>query len=197
MIKSQKYKFNKPQQTVTMQELWKVIDDIENAYAYINQQIAASSGGGGTVTSVTDDGNGVVVVDNTNPTTPIIQFAGVNVDGITITGDGTAGSPLVSAAGSGFTYTTTLVNTTPYTIVPVTAYNVYYVDATAGNIIINFPTAVGNLAWYVIKKIDSSSNTVTLTPNGAETIDGLSTQTIRFQNTSVDVYSDGANLLMA
>lgn len=151
----------------------------------------------GGVTSVTDDGNGVVTVDNTVPTAPVIQFQGVNVDGVTITGDGTSGNPLVAAGASGFTYSKTLVNTTPYTIVPVSGYNVYHVDATTGTMTINFPTAVGNTAWYVVKKIDSSSNTVILDPNGAETLDGLSTQTIRFQNTSVDIYSDNSNLFIA
>ena len=157
--------------------------------------VATPSSGG--VTSVTDDGNGVVTVDNTVPTTPVIQFQGVNVDGVTITGDGTAGNPLVAAGASGFTYSKTLVNTTPYTIVPTTGYNVYNVDATAGIITINFPTAVGNVAWYVVKKIDSSANTVILDPNGAETLDGQPTQIIRFQNTSVDVYSDNSNLFIA
>lgn len=157
--------------------------------------VATPSSGG--VTSVTDDGNGVVTVDNTVPTAPVIQFQGVNVDGVTITGDGTAGNPLVAAGASGFTYSKTLVNTTPYTIVPTTGYNVYNVDATAGIITINFPTAVGNAAWYVVKKIDSSANTVILDPNGAETLDGQPTQIIRFQNTSVDVYSDNSNLFIA
>jgi hypothetical protein len=157
--------------------------------------IATPSSGG--VTSVTDDGNGVVTVDNTVPTAPVIQFQGVNVDGVTITGDGTSGNPLVAAGASGFTYSKTLVNTTPYAIVPTTGYNVYNVDATAGIITINFPTAVGNAAWYVVKKIDPSANTVILNPNGAETLDGQTTQTIRFQNTSVDIFSDNSNLFIA
>lgn len=153
--------------------------------------------GSGLVQTVTDDGNGVVTVDNTDPINPIIQFNGVNVDGVTITGDGTVGNPLVAAGASGFTYSKTLVNTTPYTIVSTTGYNVYNVDATAGAIVINFPTAVANAAWYIVKKIDSSLNTVTLTPNGAETIDGAVNKVIKFQNTSVDVYSDNSNLLLA
>lgn len=60
-----------------------------------NIVISATGGGGGSgVQSVTDDGNGVVSVDNTDPANPIIEFNGVNVDGVTITGDGTAGNPL-------------------------------------------------------------------------------------------------------
>lgn len=149
------------------------------------------------VQSVTDDGNGVVSVDNIDPINPVIQFNGVNVDGVTITGDGTIANPLVAAGASGFTYTKTLVNTTPYTIVPTSGYNTYNVDASGGAIVLNFPTAVGNAAWYIVKKIDSSLNTVTLTPNGAETIDGAVNKVIKFQNTSVDVYSDNSNLYLA
>jgi hypothetical protein len=102
----------------------------------------------------------------------------------------------ISAAGGGggFSYVPVAVSTTPYTVVPITGWYMYLVDATAGAITMNFPTAVGNNAVYTVKKVDSSANTVILTPNGAETIDGAATQTIRFQNTSVDLYSDNANL---
>jgi hypothetical protein len=99
-----------------------------------------------------------------------------------------------SAGGGSFSYTPVTVNTTPYAVVPNTGWYMYLVDATAGAITMNFPTAVGNNAVYTVKKVDNSANTVILTPNGAETIDGLATQTIRFQNTSVDLYSDNANL---
>jgi hypothetical protein len=123
----------------------------------------------------------------------VIQFK-VNISAtlgntITLNPDG-----LYSAGGGGFAYTIVNVNTTPYNIVPVTGIYVYLVDATAGSITINFPTAVGNTALYTVKKVDASVNTVVLDPNGAQTLDGLSTQTIRFQNTSVDIYSDNANL---
>lgn len=53
-----------------------------------------SGGGGGGVTSVTDDGNTVVVVDNSIPTAPVITFGGVQVDAVTIIGDGSVGNPL-------------------------------------------------------------------------------------------------------
>ena len=53
------------------------------------------------VKTITDDGNGVVSIDNTDPSNPIVEFNGVNVDGVTITGDGTSGNPLVSVGGGG------------------------------------------------------------------------------------------------
>ena len=40
--------------------------------------------------------------DNTDPLNPVVQIA---VDGVTITGDGTSGNPLVSVSGSGFQFT--------------------------------------------------------------------------------------------
>jgi hypothetical protein len=52
----------------------------------------------GEVQSVTDDGNGVVSIDNTDTANPIIEFNGVNVDGVTITGDGTSTDPLVASS---------------------------------------------------------------------------------------------------
>jgi hypothetical protein len=52
----------------------------------------------GEVQLVTDDGNGVVSVDNTDTANPVIEFNGVNTDGVTITGDGSVGSPLVAAS---------------------------------------------------------------------------------------------------
>ena len=57
----------------------------------------ASQLNAGEVESVTDDGNGVVSVDNTDTANPVIEFNGINTDGITITGDGSSGSPLVAA----------------------------------------------------------------------------------------------------
>lgn len=82
----------------------------------------ASGAGGGSVNSVTDDGNGVVTVDNTDATNPIVEFNGVNVDGTTITGDGTSGNPLVAHGGilkgttSGTdTFTTTITGVAAYT----------------------------------------------------------------------------------
>ena len=49
--------------------------------------------GGGSVMSVTG-----LNTDNTDPANPIVQ---ISVDGVTITGDGTPGNPLVSAGGGG------------------------------------------------------------------------------------------------
>ncbi len=93
-------------------------------------------------------------------------------------------------------YSIVSVSSTPYTIIPVIGTTIYLVDTSGGNVIINFPSAIGNNAVYGIKKVDSSANTITLTPFGAQTIDGQGRQTIRFQNTEIDIFSDNANLFI-
>ncbi len=128
---------------------------------------------------------GINFIEGANITINVAQNLTTNLTDVTISALG---------GGGGFSYTTVAVNTTPYAVLPITGWYMYLVDATAGNIVINFPTAVGNNAVYTVKKVDASANTVTLTPNGAETIDGAATKIIRFQNTSVDIYSDNANL---
>ena len=49
------------------------------------------------VQSVSDDGEDVVTVDNADSENPIVGFAGVNVDGSTVSGDGRKSNPLVAA----------------------------------------------------------------------------------------------------
>ena len=95
----------------------------------------ASGAGGGSVNSVTDDGNGVVTVDNTDATNPVIEFNGVNVDGTTITGDGTSGNPLVASGGI-LKGTTSGTDTFTTTITGVAAYtdgDAYLIRFTIGN----------------------------------------------------------------
>src|SRR4030067_1035165 len=67
-------------------------------------------------------------------------------------------------------------------------------NATAGAVTVSLPTAVGNTGKkFVIKKIDSSANTVTVDPNGSETIDGQATAGILAQDNAIICQSDGAN----
>lgn len=96
---------------------------------------SSAGGGGGSVNSVTDDGNGVVTVDNTDATNPVIQFNGVNVDANTMAGDGTSGNPL-TALGGILKGTASGVDTFTTTITGVTAYNdgdAYLIRFTNGN----------------------------------------------------------------
>lgn len=67
-------------------------------------------------------------------------------------------------------------------------------NATSGAIVITLPTAVGiSGKQYVIKKVDATSNSVTIDPNGAQTVDGLTTISTDTANDSVTIQSDGAN----
>jgi hypothetical protein len=66
-------------------------------------------------------------------------------------------------------------------------------DATSNAITINLPAASGNTGLtYVIKKIDSSANAVTVDGSGAETIDGSTTAVISSQ---YDFYQIGTLLV--
>ncbi len=65
-------------------------------------------------------------------------------------------------------------------------------DCTSNNITVNLDQANPGIQ-YVIKKIDSSANTVTIDANGSETIDGQLTVTLTAQYESVTLVSDGSN----
>ena len=68
-------------------------------------------------------------------------------------------------------------------------------DASGGAYAVNLPSAatVGRGFRVTIKKTDSSTNTVTVTPDGAETIDGSASFGIVNQYGAVSVISDGTN----
>jgi len=89
-------------------------------------------------------------------------------------------------------YTTTTI-TANATLSDISGLVTVLCDCTSGNITISLPTAVGNQAAFNIKKIDSSSNTVTIDPNSSETIDGAATVTIYDDDDFVQVQSDNSN----
>jgi hypothetical protein len=67
-------------------------------------------------------------------------------------------------------------------------------DASAGAQTVNLPTAVGRSEdLYIVVKTDSSTNAVTINPNGAETIDGASEVILRHQYEQWSGVSDDAN----
>lgn len=67
-------------------------------------------------------------------------------------------------------------------------------DATSSALTITLPAAstVAN-RLFNIKKIDSTGNTVTIAPSGANTIDGSTSAIIELQWVNVVVQSDGTN----
>ena len=67
-------------------------------------------------------------------------------------------------------------------------------NATSGDVTLNLPTAVGKEDDVVtITKTDSSANTVTIVPDGAETISGDSSRILYYQYQSLVITSDGSN----
>lgn len=67
------------------------------------------------------------------------------------------------------------------------------VDATAGNVIVTLPASDTKEGYQIIvKKIDVSVNTVTIEPDGSETIDGAANKVLTTQFEVVRTASDGA-----
>jgi hypothetical protein len=68
------------------------------------------------------------------------------------------------------------------------------VSASGGATTINLPAAAGFVGYiFVIKKIDSSANTVTVDAAGAETIDGAATRVLEYPYSSITVQSTGTS----
>ena len=96
--------------------------------------------------------------------------------------------------GNDYDFVIKSTSTTPYSA---SINEAIKVDATSGNIVVDLPTAVGLSGKHIfIKKMDASSNTVTLDGNGTETIDNDATYVISSKNESVSIMSDGANWLI-
>lgn len=98
--------------------------------------IASGSVVGGSVMSVNDDDNGVVSVDNSNPTNPVVKFNGVFVDGTTINGSGTSLDPLVVIGGGGGAdpslitkFTSTVIPTVDDSTIVIPANNTWLIDS--------------------------------------------------------------------
>lgn len=85
------------------------------------------------------------------------------------------------------------VATTPYTV---QVWNCHVaVNALGGPITVVLPTAVENRARLIeVRKIDSSTNTVTVDGAGLETINGAATIILYSQYDAVSLRSDGTNV---
>jgi hypothetical protein len=73
--------------------------------------------------------------------------------------------------------------------------NVIPADATSGTVTVTLPDATTVIAGthYVVKKIDSSVNAVTVATTGGQTIDGSGTYSLAIQWKYVEVVSNGSN----
>ena len=73
-------------------------------------------------------------------------------------------------------------------------YSVYLVNTSSGNITITLPSAsTCKGVVYVVKKIDENGNSVIITPEEEETIEGLSGLSLSAQYDYVIIVSDGSN----
>lgn len=100
-------------------------------------------------------------------------------------------NPATSAAPATYSRTTVTAATSNQTAT--NGIVVVLCDCTANPITVNLPTAVGNTAMYVIKKIDASANAATIDGNASETIDGSTTAAISIRYESRTLVSDGSN----
>lgn len=65
-------------------------------------------------------------------------------------------------------------------------------NATSGTCTVQLPAASSAIGTvYIVKKIDSSANTVVITPNGADTIDGAASLTISVQYKGYTIQASG------
>lgn len=73
------------------------------------------------------------------------------------------------------------------------ADHMIFLNATSVDIVVSLPTAVGIMGrQYILKRVDSSGNVVTIDPSGSQTIEGLGTKVLENQN-SIVVVSDDNN----
>lgn len=98
------------------------------------------------------------------------------------------GLPTWADSSSGFTTST---KTSNYTITGTDV--VIFADATGGNTTITLPSAASFAGYrFMIKRIDSTGNAVTIGRSGSDTIDGQTSIPITQQYTAVMVVSNGA-----
>ncbi len=130
----------------------------------------------GTVWQKIDNTDGVVSVNGQTGVVVLTSFSNVTLNNATINGVTNA---LVTKTAN---YTATTVDCT------------ILGNAATGNITITLPTAASVAGrFYVVKKIDSTANTVTVATTSAQTIDGQASKVLSIQYDGIQVQSDNAN----
>jgi len=129
-------------------------------------------------------GSNRLAIDNSNTSTPLI-YGEFDNDAITINGSHEITKAVRTSAIETVTAASDTLDDTNHVVL---------CDCTSNAITINLPDASGNTGLtYIIKKVDSTSNTVTINGNASETIDGATTQVIGFQYDSVRIVCDGTS----
>ena len=147
------------------------------------QNTPAFIGAGGSITNNPGGSSGQIQWNNNG-----------NFDGFTASGDATidtsTGVVTVNKVSGGATFNY-VAKTATYTA----SATDYVIDCTSGTFTVSLPTAVGITGRvYVIK--NSGTGTITIDPNGAQTIDGLSAYTLAVRYESITIMSNGANWIV-
>jgi DUF4097 and DUF4098 domain-containing protein YvlB len=87
-------------------------------------------------------------------------------------------------------------DTTPVNITAVSGRHFIELDpvAAGATMEVNFPSAVGNTAEYVVKRVSGGADAVDLNANGSENIEGAATATLRRAGESVTILSNNVEL---
>ena len=99
---------------------------------------------------------------------------------------GSGANPQWATAPGGWTVTKVTANYTA------SDGEIVLVDASGGAVTVTLPTPSSG-ARVRVKKIDASTNTVTVSPSGTETIDGASSHSISQQYETYEYVSDGTD----
>jgi hypothetical protein len=150
----------------------------------VDVTITGAAGGAGH--TIMDEGSALTARTN-------LDFVGI---GVTVTDNAGANKSVVTipggTAGTGYPTLTVATKTAAYTLVD--ADDVILGDATASGFTITLPTAVGRTgAQFVIKRINTNANIVTIATTSSQTIDGATTYELITPHAGILVVSDGAN----
>lgn len=153
--------------------------DSAKSSANANPLVADSGGRFGDIFMLTDEQYKVILAPSTDtdpPTSPIDTWDNVSP----VRGSIVADSPVVSKIAN-------------FNVLTTQAGSVFEVDASSGSVNATLPLAADATNGFeiTIKKTDSSANAVTIDGNGAETIDGATTQTLSNQYDSMILVCDG------
>lgn len=99
-------------------------------------------------------------------------------------------------AGAGASYTVQVLKASTIsgvTTLTATSNTSQYADATGGAFAVTLPAASSTDKVFMIKKIDSSGNAVTVTRAGSDTIEGATTVALSAQYSWIIVQSDGTS----